>query len=247
MDCREFTTGFGTVKVMGKSATMRILSELVGKESVLEDERSIALTGGSTPKAFYSWLNERKQDKQPLSLKNLVWTVSDERCVPLTDIESNFGNADRGFLRSFRISENQKIYWRTELEPNLAATRFEAIWAERFGTDRCFDLCFLGMGEDCHTASIFPGSILLEKVSRTRFSAVEAPDKGWRLTVTPEGLIKCRQIVVTVSGAGKAAALREVLEGEYNPLAKPVQILSRCPEKVTWLVDFEAAANLAVA
>ena len=103
------------------------------------------------------------------------------------------------------------------------------------------------MGDDCHTASIFPGSPLLEEDldSGSIFTSVEVPGKGMRLTITPYGLTKCDRIIAFITGAGKAEALQKVFADtptDYNDT--PIRLLGRSKEKVTWLLDDTAAGKL---
>lgn len=200
---------------------------------------TVALTGGSTPARFYEWASAHAL---PLTVREKVaWTVSDERMVPLTDPESNFGNAARGFLDPQGIPEANRFPWPVSVDPQSAGIAYEVKFRERFGDRAAYDLCLLGMGDDGHTASIFPDSPLLAVDDRNWFSAVQVPRKGWRLSITPAGLTECGRILVVVTGANKAERLREVLTGE--PGRYPVQLLERCAERVEWLVD-PAAASL---
>lgn len=205
------------------------------------DPFSIGLTGGSTPKAFYQWAVDNQAVSDAV-LRQAVWSVSDERMVPLEDDASNFGTADRALLTPLGVPPERKLPWPVMVDPHSAAPAFEMRWRERFGNARAFDLCLLGMGDDGHTASIFPGSPLLIIESGNYFAPVEVPDKGWRLSITPDGLAACGRIVVMVTGAGKAARLKSVLQGESG--VYPVQLLARCASRVEWLVDDAAAAAL---
>ena len=200
----------------------------------------VGLTGGSTPKAFYEWA-VRENAVSKVVLDHAVWSVSDERMVPLTDAESNFGTADREFLDRIGLPEQRKFPWPVKVDPHSAALVYERRLHERFGLNRAYDVCFLGMGEDGHTASIFPASPLLVIQAGNFFAPVEVPGKGWRLSITPDGLKACGRIVVMVTGEKKAARLKEVIEGPED--AYPVQILRNCAHKVEWLVD-EAAGSL---
>jgi 6-phosphogluconolactonase len=98
------------------------------------------------------------------------------------------------------------------------------------------------MGTDGHTASIFPNSPLLAIESGDHFAPVDVPEKGWRFSLTPDGLRACGKIVVVVTGTSKLHRLKKVLEGPEKQLY-PIQILSRYADKVEWLVD-EAAGDL---
>ena len=109
-----------------------------------------------------------------------------------------------------------------------------------------FDLCLLGMGDDGHTASLFPLSPLIESGVEESFASVGVTGKGWRLTITPAGLQRCSQIVVSVQGSGKAAALKKALEGPFEPYKIPIQLLRHAAERVIWLLDEAAAAELSL-
>ena len=207
-----------------------------GKETL-----SIGLTGGSTPKAFYPWAVEQ-QKISPALFSKAVWSCSDERCVPLASDESNFGNADRLMLAPLGLSNDQKLPFPVELDPYGAADRFNRTWNERFGEEVCFDVCVLGMGDDCHTASLFPGSPLLESAESRNFAAVEVPGKGWRLTITEAGLARCGKIIINTLGQGKAEALHRIMKGEVDRKNIPCQLLAAYAEKVTWLIDPPAAS-----
>lgn len=204
---------------------------------------SWALTGGSTPKAWYKWCVERRA--LPLAVTaETHWFVSDERCVPTASDESNFGNASRQFFGPLGVPAANRHAWAVEKSPPEAAADFRSKALYALGPGRGFSLCFLGMGDDCHTASLFPGSPLLQDDGGHLFAAVEVPGKGWRLTITPTGLRCCDRIVVMATGAGKAAALQRVLRGPYDPRNVPSQILRGNAARVTWLVDDAAAAGL---
>ena len=127
------------------------------------------------------------------------------------------------------------------------------------GPGRAYDVCMLGLGDDAHTASFFPGSPLLAdatdpaadvlpaREAEEWFAAIATADKGWRLTVTPAGLRACGLVVVMTFGAAKAPALRRVFHGAYEPTTTPAQILRACAARVVWLVDPAAAAGLETA
>lgn len=238
---RIITTRNGTLVCAPREVLFQRLVDLMDRAGSEGRAYSVGLTGGSTPKAFYDWAV--REDALPAGVRErAVWTVSDERMVPLTSEESNFGTADRRLLKPLNIPEPHKLPWPVEVDPHSAATVFNRRWTERFGGETCFDLCVLGMGDDGHTASIFPGSPLLEVDLAENFTCVEVPGKGWRLSITRAGLERSRKVAVVVTGAAKANVLKEVMDGPENRY--PVQILQALRERVTWLVDPEAAAGL---
>jgi 6-phosphogluconolactonase len=109
---------------------------------------------------------------------------------------------------------------------------------------RTYDVCLLGLGDDAHTASLFPGSPLLDADGGRFFATVEVPGKGLRGTITPAGLRACGLITVLVTGAGKAGAIRRIFRGSELPGAAPARLLQTCAARVVWLLDDAAAAGL---
>lgn len=245
---KTYKTEYGTLLVGEKEELLQAALDLALERfgSIERENVSWALTGGSTPKDFYRWVVEN--EKLPVEvLDRVYWTTSDERMVPLASDDNNFGNADRLMLTPLETLTDTKITWPTELEPRAAALDYAKTWSEitvDFGT--VYDVCFVGMGDDCHTLSLFPGSPLIAQPAPEPFAAVEVPGKGWRLTLTPAGLAQCGRVVLMTLGAGKADALKAVLQGDYDPLSKPSQILRTVADRSYWLVDTAAAAKLAL-
>lgn len=235
------TVRIGTTEQLFAAKTELIRDLLINNNTERKNPR-VALTGGSTPKAFYQWA----VTTQALSVEEcdaLRWTVSDERCVPLNHEDSNFGTADRQFLEPIGVFLANKKPWPTDLRPEAAVAAYvQMLGAGRDAT--VYDLCFVGMGDDCHTLSLFPQCQLLEEDGGESFAAVEWPGRGWRLTLTPTGLYQCAQIVVLVTGAGKAEALHRVFHAEESIMDCPIQVLRKHSERVIWLVDTAAAAKL---
>lgn len=208
-----------------------------------EIEFSWALTGGSTPAEFYRYCVSG--EKIPAELARATsWFTSDERLVPLESDESNFGNAARLLLDPLEIPAERRFPWPVDHEPAEAVSLFNGIWQAQFSEFRCFDLCFLGMGDDCHTASIFPHSPLIADTSPGFFASIDVPGKGPRLTVTRAGLAKCGTIVVMVTGKKKAAPLSMAMNDLFAPEERPIQLLKDHADRTVWLVDEEAAADL---
>ncbi len=244
MNMETFGTEFGTVHV---GATEELFGELArlgtaAWRAAAGTRFSWALTGGSTPKAWYRWAVARRALPAEL-LAATEWFVSDERCVPATSDESNFGNAARLLLDPLDVAKDRRHPWPVELAPALAAEAFAAASDAVCGAGRGFSLCLLGLGDDAHTASLFPGSPLLATDSTARFAAVEVPDRGWRLTLTPAGLAACERIVVHATGAAKAAAVRRIFGGDEPVSAVPAKVLRAAAERTTWLLDEAAAAE----
>jgi 6-phosphogluconolactonase len=195
-----------------------------------------ALSGGSTPLEWYRWCVATGAINKAL-LGATEWFTSDERHVPLASDDSNFGVADRLLLTPLGVATARKHPWPVELPATACATAFEERFRSLRRADSAFDICFLGLGADGHTASLFPGGALMRRSDPAFFAAVEVPGKGWRLTITPRGLQACGTIIVMALGAGKREALTRVLADEGSVDETPARLLREMSDKVTWLVD----------
>ncbi len=242
LNMRQIITNYGTLEVGTLDETFRaMIAVLRGATAGKNSPCTVGLSGGSTPKAFYQWA-VRERALPEAVWKSILWLTSDERCVPLASDDSNFGNADRLMLTPLGVPAAAKIPWPVELAPAECAVAFNQMWNARFGAQNGFEVCFLGMGDDGHTASLFPGCPLINSGLQDNFAAVEWPGRGWRLTITQAGLARCGRVVVLANGANKAAVLKEILRGPYDPKRLPSQIHLAYASRVTWLVD-EAAAE----
>lgn len=242
---KELSSGYGRVLIGPREEVYRHAVFLAGGQRGRRAQAKTfawALTGGATPQDWYRWC-VAKDALSPGLLATTHWFTSDERLVPLASEGSNFGSAERGLLAPLKIAAEKRHPWPVALPGAAAAAEFTRQNAGWFTRGQCFDLCFLGLGEDGHTASLFPGSPLLTEDNLNPFAALEVPGKGWRLTITPAGLRACGMVVVMVLGAGKAEALHRVLAGPYEPEKVPAQILKTCSQNVVWLVDEPAAAR----
>ncbi len=209
----------------------------------------VALSGGSTPKQMGSILaREPYRSRIPWDRVQVFW--GDERWVPLGSPESNAGEAMRGFLNLVPIPAANVHPWDSGAEtPAEAAEAYEGVlrdsFAEPAGVPR-FDLVLLGMGDDGHTASLFPQTNALTITDRpTTANFVPKLDAN-RLTLTYPVLNAGREIVFLVGGPGKATTLDEVLEGPERAEDLPSQgIRPSLPDgELIWLVDHDAAEQL---
>ncbi len=242
---REIPSEYGRV-VVGTQAELfaEALQITLARQHAARAGRFLwALTGGSTPAAFYKWCVEAKT--LPVELvQGTHFTVSDERHVLLNSPDSNFGNAERQLLAPLGVPTDRRLPWMVAWPVAEAAEAYRRTMLILAGPGRAYDLCFLGMGDDCHTASLFPQTPLLKDDGGLLFGGQEVPGKGWRLTITPSGLRACGQIVVMALGAAKVDALHRVHRGPADELNVPSQLLKTCAERVVWMVDEAAAARL---
>jgi 6-phosphogluconolactonase len=205
---------------------------------------AVALSGGNTPRAAYELLAA-----DPLRA-SLPWSevfiyFGDERCVPPDDPRSNYRMAREALLDAVPIPSANVARMRGETDPGLAANEYASILRADLGANPRFDLIMLGLGEDGHTASLFPGIAQgIEEHSLVE-AAYAQSQAMWRITVTPKLINAARRVVFAVEGVAKARALAAVIEGPTEPMTYPAQLVQPSSGELTWLVD-QAAANLLV-
>jgi 6-phosphogluconolactonase len=209
----------------------------------------VALSGGSTPKQMGTILaREPYRSRIPWDRVHIFW--GDERWVPLGSTESNAGEAKRGFLDLVPIPFANVHPWETDAEsPQEAAAAYEALLRETFGEAGGaprFDLVLLGMGDDGHTASLFPNTAALAENQNLAVANFVPKMGAIRLTLTTPVLNAGREILFLVGGPGKADTLEAVLEGPDLPAVFPAQLIrSALPDgQLWWLVDEDAGARL---
>lgn len=206
-----------------------------------------ALSGGSTPRRMGELLAQPAyRDGLPWASVEVFW--GDERWVPETSDESNAGVAKRTFLDHVPVEPSRINPFPTSVpDPSLAATMYAGQLKTVFGAIDgvpVFDLVLLGMGDDGHTASLFPGTAAIHETAAL-VVAHEVPKLGaWRLTLTPPVLNAAREVVFLVGGAGKAATLAAVLEGPEDVDELPSQAVRPTDGALVWLTDEAAAAQL---
>jgi len=205
-----------------------------------------ALSGGRTPEALYTLLATAPfATKIPWDRVHLFW--GDERCVPPDNRESNYRLARERLLDHVPVPPANVHRIRGEMDPVEAAVLYEGLLHAFFGQrgELCpaFDVVLLGLGEDGHTASLFPGSpAIRESLRRVSAQYVDA-QKGWRITLTPPAINAARVVAFLVSGKGKADAVRDVLEGPFRPGTLPAQAIRPSRGELRWMLD-RAAAQL---
>ena len=204
----------------------------------------VAVSGGSTPRSMHRLLAKTPYC-QEIAWKQMHLFWVDDRCVPYSNPASNFGVAKNDFLSKVPLLEKQIHAMPTAIAPEKGAAQYERelglvpISGSGFP---CFDLIFLGIGSDGHTASLFPGQGMLTEKKRWVTVVKGGNPNVYRITLTFGVLNQARHIVFLVSGAGKASIVQAVLEHEDRSL--PAQRI--CPEdgRLTWLLDKSAASQL---
>ena len=203
---------------------------------------AVALSGGKTPRAMLEALSTRSLDWNSI---DIFW--SDERCVGPDDPNSNYRMAREALLSRIAVPESNVHRMRGELEPSAGASAYDADLRAYFA-DRApvFDLLFLGLGPDGHTASLFPGTDALNITdvwcaANQVSGSVASP---WRLTLTYPAINSARRVIFLVEGAEKADILATVLGREQDVRRYPAQGIAPTEGELVWLVDVAAAAKL---
>lgn len=210
----------------------------------------VALAGGSTPRATYQVLATRE------FLPLIDWSQSyvffgDERCVPPDDHESNYHMAREALLDYVNIPMSSIYRMRGEDDPHHAADTYGQVlyhfFSGRTGVDYAvprFDLVLLGMGDDGHTASLFPGTAALHEQERWVTANYVEAKETWRLTLTQGVLNAAAHVIFLVSGESKAEALKQVFSEDSDPYHYPAKLIQPGDGELLWLVDEAAAALL---
>ena len=246
-----FKKGFRPqVKIYADATTLfsesaHLLMEIARKAVAERGRFIVALSGGSTPKGLFQQLTEEPYYSLMPWAKTFVFWV-DERHVPLTDETSNYRMTHENLLSKVPIPPEQ-IFPGTDPRRSVHDA---AVWAERrlqkffgLGKPPVFDFCLMGMGDDGHTASLFPGMPQLNEQEKWVVGYFVDPSKKERVSLTFPVLNAARLLVVLAEGPKKAEMLKKVLEGPSDPPRYPIQYLRPAPGELVFLVD-QAAAKL---
>lgn len=224
-----------------------IFAQLI-EASAADQPFRVALSGGSTPKLLYKLLASEEY-RGRVAWDRVQFFFGDERWVPHTDKDSNYKLANDYLFQPLGIEPSRVFPMPTEdVEPPQAAERYEATIRREFALASRemprFDLVFLGMGDDGHTASLFPHTAALREYGKLVAANHVEKLHTWRITLTAPVLTAAGYVLFMVAGESKAPALKQVLEGDYDPEEYPSQLLREASGHVTWLVDRAAAAQL---
>jgi 6-phosphogluconolactonase len=206
---------------------------------------AVALSGGSTPRAAYALLASAKFSVE-WSRVHLFW--GDERCVPPDHPESNFRMVEEALLAKIRIPPENIHRMPGEKEPEAAAEAYEAELRKFFAVERGgrprFDLIFLGLGDDGHTASLFPGVAALDEADRWIAAVYVEKFRSYRLTLTLPVLNAAAQMTFLVSGGSKAKIVGQILSSDSSSSDYPAAKVRPSDGRLTWMLDPDAAKEL---
>lgn len=203
---------------------------------------SIALAGGSTPKATYALLSlEPLRSRMPWD-KTIV-LFGDERAVPADHADSNFRMATEALLSKVDIPAKNVLRMRGEEEPAAAATQYQADLASAIGEDP-IDLILLGMGDDGHTASIFPEVLEACRGQQPVVAVYPKSKEQWRITLTLDAINRARNVAFLIAGSGKADMVHRVIEEGGGAPPVPSALIRPDAGALWFFIDQSAAARI---
>ena len=206
---------------------------------------SLALSGGSSPKKLYELLASKY--KNEIDWSKVHFFFGDERYVAHTHPDSNYLMAKTAMFDDLAIEDKQVYKVDTSLDPAAAAIDYQRCMCGFFDEKPVFDFILLGLGDDAHTASIFPGTPLVW-IDEEQVKEVYLEDKEvYRISFTAPLINAAKQIAFLTFGANKADAIKAVLEGEHDVSKYPAQLINPTSGELNWFVDEAAVSKLSEA
>jgi len=199
----------------------------------------MAFSGGSTPKSWFDYLAENHAEDIPWERLQIFW--GDERFVPPDDPESNYGMTKKHLLEKIKIPEENLHRILGELDPASAAEQYEKELKDNLGDKPVFDLIILGMGDDGHTASIFPHEIKLWDSERLCVVATHPISVQKRVSFTGKVINNATAVTFMVTGENKSERVREIINEEPNSVYYPASLVKPNKGTLHWFIDHEAA------
>jgi len=216
----------------------QILSVKITDVLKAKDELNIALSGGNTPIELFKVLAAEYKDKIEWNKINFYWV--DERCVPPDSPDSNFGNAYNNLFRYINISPARLHRIKGEADPKKEAMRYSDLVKHNVpqnGTLPHFDIILLGLGDDGHTASIFPNQMQLLTSEKLYETAIQPKTGKTRITMTGNLINNAKLIYFLVSGGGKSEVVNSILNCSEAADEYPANFIKPVDGKLFWFVD----------
>jgi 6-phosphogluconolactonase len=222
------------------------IAHIAGEAICTHGEFTLCLSGGSTPAATYEMLGSKFHFSIDWKEVHFFW--GDERCVPPDDAASNYAMTTRTLLSKLTLKPSQIHRILGEKPPDEAARAYEDELRNHFGLAEGefprFDLVLLGLGDNSHTASLFPGNPAIHETERIAIAVeVDDPTQRHRVTLTPPVINHAARVMFLVAGASKAQAVWNILKGPRDADKFPAQAIAPDDGEVIWLLD-KAAASL---
>jgi len=235
---------FPTPQALAESLAMELANQIRNAETS-SSAFTIAISGGSTPRLLFSTLGDKYANPADWSNVHFFWV--DERCVPPDDPESNFGMIRTVFLNKIGIKEENIHRMRGEEDPGKEAKRYSKeineIVPVRNGFP-CLNLMLLGLGDDGHTASIFPGNEKLFSSEKVCDTAVHPITGQKRITLTGGVINNSEKIIFLVTGKNKARIVENILGNGDNKKQFPASYIKPVHGKIIWFLDEESGSLL---
>ncbi len=208
------------------------------------DRFCATLSGGHTPGRLYELLaGPPFLDKVPWDRTHIFW--GDERCVPANDKENNALMARQTLLDHVPVPQDQIYPILCHEAPTTSAEQYRDLLYDFYaGGLPVFDMVLLGLGENGHTASLFPYDEILKDQDAWTSSVYVKEQDMYRVTLMPAVINRARLVMFLVSGDSKASVLKEVIDGPTDPFRLPAQLIRPESGELVWLVDEAAAARL---
>jgi 6-phosphogluconolactonase len=205
---------------------------------------TLVLSGGNTPKQLYTLLaKEPYRIMIPWERVHFFW--GDERAVPFEDDRNNAKMAYETLLNAVNVPDGNIHVMRTDIGPEESAAEYEKTLQEYFdGSGKTFDLVLLGMGDDGHTLSLFPGQPVIHEEKAWVTSFFLPAQDMYRITLTAPVVNKSACVVFMATGQAKALTLKNVIEGTADVDKYPSQIIRPEDGELHWFVDEAAAGAL---
>lgn len=210
------------------------------------DKFNLVLSGGSTPKHIFQYIALHFKEKIDWNRINIFW--GDERCVPPNSPESNFKMSDESLLSKINIPEKNIFRIKGEDNPDEEAERYSKAIEQNVTLENSkprFDLIMLGLGEDGHTASIFPDQLRLLEDENIYSVSVHPGTKQNRITITGKVINNAKNIIFIATGKNKSKIVSEILNNKNHTKKYPADFIIPVNGNMIWLLD-EAAASLLV-
>lgn len=216
------------------------INEILSKQ----DRFTIALSGGSTPKKLYQLLASDIYEKQ-IAWEKLHFFWGDERYVPYTDDRNNAKMAFKELLDHLPVVKEQVHIIQTDIDPQESAAAYEKLLHNYFDNQpHSFDLVLLGLGDNAHTLSLFPGYGVVMEHKKWVSSFYLKEQEMYRITLTAPVVNLAARVAFLVSGGDKAAAVYHITASEHDPDLYPGQIIQPFNGEIYWFCDKAAAADL---
>lgn len=231
-------------------ATAELFVEEIQAAVRARGKARIAISGGGSPRPVFALLADPNEPYRAAVPWDKLWVFwVDERCVPPESPDSNYGVARALLLDKVPLPPERVIRIEGELQPEEAAARYESAIRGHFRLEGAevpiFDVVQLGMGDDGHTASLFPHTEALHELGRIAVANhVPQQAQSWRVTLTWPVINAAREVFFLIDGAKKADPVGRVLTGAYDPETLPSQLIQPQNGRLLFLLDRAAAANL---